>query len=72
MLTTATFADPKTDVIFKRIFGTEAYKHLLVELLNALLELEEGQRIRDVTYLPPEQSSPLPGMKFSVVDVGDR
>jgi predicted transposase/invertase (TIGR01784 family) len=69
MRKTATFADPKADVIFKRIFGTEAYKHLLIELLNALLELEEGQRILDVTYLPPEQSSPLPGMKFSVVDV---
>jgi predicted transposase/invertase (TIGR01784 family) len=69
MRKTATFADPKADVIFKRIFGSEAYKHLLVELLNALLELEEGQRILDVTYLPPEQSSPLPGMKFSVVDV---
>ncbi len=64
-----TFADPKTDFIFKRVFGTEAHKHLLVELLNALLEREEDQRIRDVTYLPPEQSHPLPGMKFSVVDV---
>ncbi|MCP4662873.1 MAG: hypothetical protein GY856_46370, partial [bacterium] len=30
------FADPKTDFIFKRIFGTESHKHLLVELLNAL------------------------------------
>ncbi len=69
MLTTATFADPKTDFIFKRIFGTEVNKHLLVALLNSLLEREGTQRIRDVTYLPPEQSPPLPGMKLSVVDV---
>ena len=36
-----TFADPKTDFVFKRIFGSEPHKHLLIELLNALLELEE-------------------------------
>lgn len=29
------FADPKTDFVFKRIFGTEPNKHLLIELLNA-------------------------------------
>ncbi len=64
-----TFADPKTDFIFKRIFGMEAHKHLLVELLNALLELDGDRRIRDVTYLPPEQTVPLTEMKLSVVDV---
>jgi predicted transposase/invertase (TIGR01784 family) len=64
-----TFADPKTDFIFKRIFGTEANKHLLVGLLNDLLELEGRHRILDVTYLPSEQAPPLPEMKLSVVDV---
>ena len=28
------FADPKTDVIFKKLFGQKAHQHLLVELLN--------------------------------------
>ncbi|MCP4663849.1 MAG: transposase, partial [bacterium] len=46
------FADPKTDFIFKRIFGTESHKHLLVELLNALLELEGEHRIKELSYLP--------------------
>jgi hypothetical protein len=31
------FADPKTDVVFKRIFDAEAHKDLLVALLNDLL-----------------------------------
>jgi PD-(D/E)XK nuclease family transposase len=31
------FADPKTDFVFKRIFGSEVHKPLLIELLNALL-----------------------------------
>ncbi len=63
------FADPKTDFVFKRIFGAEAHKHLLVELLNALLELDGDRRIMDLVYLTPEQSVPLAEMKLSVVDV---
>ena len=47
------FADPKTDVIFKKIFGEQAHKHLLIALLNALLELDEAHQILDVTYLSP-------------------
>ncbi|HEX9735306.1 MAG TPA: Rpn family recombination-promoting nuclease/putative transposase [Thermoanaerobaculia bacterium] len=63
------FADPKTDFIFKRIFGSEPHKHLLIQLLNTLLELEGDRRIRDLTYLPAEQMVPLPEMKLSIVDV---
>jgi flagellar biosynthesis/type III secretory pathway protein FliH len=43
------FADPKTDFVFKRIFGTEPNKHLLIELLNALLDLAESLEV-----VPPE------------------
>ncbi len=64
-----TFADPKTDFIFKRIFGSEPHKHLLIKLLNTLLELDEGRLITDLSYLGPEQKVPLPEMKLSVVDV---
>jgi predicted transposase/invertase (TIGR01784 family) len=63
------FADPKTDFIFKRIFGSEPHKHLLIQLLNTLLELEGDRRIIDLTYLAPEQMVPLPEMKLSIVDV---
>jgi predicted transposase/invertase (TIGR01784 family) len=64
-----TFADPKTDFIFKRIFGSEPHKHLLIKLLNVLLELEEGQLIEDLSYLAAEQQVPLEEMKLSIVDV---
>ena len=63
------FADPKTDFIFKRIFGSEPHKHLLIGLLNVLLELEEGYLITDLSYLDREQRVPLPEMKLSIVDV---
>lgn len=63
------FADPKTDFVFKRIFGTEPNKHLLIELLNSLLELEGIQRIEAITYLTPEQKVPVSELKLSIVDV---
>ncbi|MBI4819501.1 MAG: Rpn family recombination-promoting nuclease/putative transposase, partial [Deltaproteobacteria bacterium] len=63
------FADPKTDFVFKRIFGSEAHKDLLIELLNDLLELQGSHRLVDVTFLHPEQRIPIDGMKLSIVDV---
>lgn len=64
-----TFADPKTDFIFKRVFGSEPHKHLLIQLLNALLELEEGELIEDISYLSPKKKIPHEEMKLSIVDV---
>jgi predicted transposase/invertase (TIGR01784 family) len=63
------FADPKTDFVFKRIFGSEVHKPLLIELLNALLELSGDHRIVDLKYLTPEQRVPVAELKMSVVDV---
>ncbi len=69
-----TFADPKTDFVFKRIFGgrpsgAEPHKHLLIELLNALVELDDAHRIVDLTYLPPEKKVAVEELKLSIVDV---
>ena len=44
-----------TDFAFKKIFGTEANKDLLISFLNALLELENDKEIVDLTYLNTEQ-----------------
>ena len=65
----AVFADPKTDFVFKRIFGADERKPLLISLLNHLLELEGDRRIEDLHHLPPEQRLPLPELKLSSVDV---
>ena len=32
------FLDPKNDVCFKRIFGTEKNKHILIHFLNNIIE----------------------------------
>jgi len=63
------FADPKTDFVFKRIFGSVAHKPLLIELLNSLLELAGDHRIVDLAYLSSEQHVAVEELKLSVVDV---
>lgn len=44
-MTRPTFADPKTDFAFKRIFGSEEHKDVLVAFLNDMLDLDEPHRI---------------------------
>ncbi len=63
------FADPKTDVVFKRIFGDEARKPLLMALLNDLLELTGTHRIRSVQHFSLEQRVTAPRSKLSILDV---
>src|SRR5512141_597548 len=64
-----TFADPKTDFVFKRIFGAEARRPLLMALLNHLLELEGERRIVELHHLPVDQHVDVPELKLSLVDV---
>ena len=45
---------PLTDFSFKRIFGTESNKELLIAFLNQTLSSDTGI-ITDITYLPQEQ-----------------
>ncbi len=63
------FADPKTDLVFKRIFGAVERKPLLIALLNHLLELEGDHQILDVEHLSLEQHVAVPELKLSIVDV---
>jgi hypothetical protein len=45
-----TFADPKTDLVFKRIFGSEQHKDVLVAFLNDMLSLDDAHRIVRVEH----------------------
>lgn len=47
------FINPFTDVGFKRIFGQEMTKDLLIDFLNSLMEGE--RHIEEVTFLDKEQ-----------------
>lgn len=63
----ARFLDPKTDIVFKKIFGQNP--DLIKSFLNGVLPLTEGQMIESLTYLTPEQSPRIPTMKNTIVDV---
>ena len=56
------YINPFTDYGFKRLFGEEPNKDLLLDFLNELLKEQEG-RITEISYLPNEK---LP------ISVGDR
>ena len=63
----ARFLDPKSDIVFKKIFGQ--HPDLMMSFLNGVLPLQEDQLIEEVTYLTPEQTPRIPAMKNTIVDV---
>lgn len=63
------FLDPKNDVAFRRTFGTERYKNVLMGFINDILEFDSDSRIIDVTFLPPNQEPDIASQKSSTVDV---
>ena len=63
------FVDVKNDVAFRKIFGDENKKVILISILNAVLGLEGQERVRDVTLLNPFQLPRLVGEKSSIIDV---
>jgi predicted transposase/invertase (TIGR01784 family) len=63
------FLDPKNDVAFRRIFGTEKNKDILIHFINDVLELKEGGKIKEITFLPTIAVPEIAAKKQSVVDV---
>ena len=63
------FVDVKNDVAFRKIFGNEKKKVILISFLNAVLGLKGDDRIKDVTFLNPFQLPRIRGEKASIIDV---
>lgn len=61
------YLDPKSDVVFKKIFGQ--HPHLLKSFLNAILPLPDDKQIVELEYLPTEQIPVIPEFKRTIVDV---
>lgn len=61
------FLNPRTDVVFKKIFGQKA--HLLKSFLNSVLPLPPDGLIESLDYLPTEQIPSIPVLKRTIVDV---
>ena len=63
------FLDPKNDLVFKRIFGTEKNKDILIPFLNDILNHRYIGEIKDVTFASSVQAPEIIAQKQSIVDV---
>jgi len=66
------FADPKSDIAFKKLFGDERHKDILIGFLNAILDLRDDHVIEDITLLNPYQAPKISLLKETNVDVKAR
>ena len=63
------FVDIKNDIAFRKIFGNENKKEILISFLNAVLELPKGKKIKKVEIKNPYQLPEIKGLKSSILDV---
>ena len=62
------YLDPRADLTFKKVFGE--HKNLVISLLNALLPLEDDERVESIEYWPADQiPERTEAEKYSIVDV---
>ncbi len=63
------FLDPKNDVVFKKIFGSEKNKDILIHFLNDVILFAGKRPIHSVTFLPTIQDTETVSQKTSIVDI---
>lgn len=64
--------DPKVDYAFKRLFGSEDTKDILISVLNAFLRPAAGQEVVEVELKNPFDEKQFEADKLSSVDVKAR
>jgi len=63
------FLDVRTDYAFKKVFGSEESKNILISFLNALIYFESDIKIKDLTIVDPYNIPMIKGIKDTFVDV---
>ena len=63
------FLNPNTDFAFKKIFGSNESKDILISFTNAMLRFHPGHEIVDLTIIDPYQAPKIKGMKDTYLDV---
>jgi len=63
------FLDVKTDFAFKKVFGSDESKDILISFLNAVDLFDGKQKIVSLTIVDPYNIPMLKGMKDTFVDV---
>jgi len=62
-----TCINPRVDLAFKKIFGVEENKDLLISLINSVVSLED--QVRDVKLLNPYNARNFRNDKLSILDI---
>ena len=63
------FISPQNDFAFKRIFGNEQHKEVLISLLNSVLDLHGKRQVVEVQLADPFQVPRLQLFKESILDI---
>ncbi|WP_264702490.1 Rpn family recombination-promoting nuclease/putative transposase [Wolbachia endosymbiont (group A) of Volucella inflata] len=63
------FLDPKCDLTFRRVFGTEKNKNILIHFINDILGLTSEYAIQDVEFLATIMVPEIASDKQSIVDI---
>ena len=63
------FVDPKNDLAFKKIFGNEKHKNILISFLNSVLDFSGSNAIVDVSLANPYQVPRIPELKETILDI---
>jgi len=63
------FLDVKTDFAFKKVFGSEESKDILIDFLNSVIPFENKRLIKSLVIVDPYNIPMLKGMKDTFVDV---
>ena len=66
------FVDVKNDIAFRKIFGNENKKIILLSFLNAVLRLKGKDAMEDVEIINPYQLPIIKNLKASIIDVKAR
>jgi len=66
------FVNPQNDIAFRKIFGDEQHKDVLISFLNAVLGLEGAHAIADIDLLSPCEAPKIDLLKQTILDVKAR
>ena len=61
---------PRVDIVFKKLFGVEENKDLLISLINSIVSKED--QVVDVTLLNPYNAQNFKNEKLSILDIKAR
>ena len=63
------FANIKNDIAFKKVFGSENHKNILISFLNAVLDFKNEKEIIEVEILNPYQVPKIEELKETILDI---